>query len=202
MMHVATGTRAVTGDACCAEKVRVRRATFSAHSRPALDPARRFPRLPATPAATDRPNPLHRARSRVHAGSILFAALHPPRNILSAFQPSCIQPSWLVRSFCPPSLWLPLSLQSTYSATLAELKRSKLNIIPLIYRALFSSIVLIYLTLAFPLFQNQLGGCTMSGWLDQFECLDIIGNGSFGVIRKVRRKADNQVRPPSSVTLL
>jgi serine/threonine protein kinase len=33
----------------------------------------------------------------------------------------------------------------------------------------------------------------MSSWLDQFESLDVIGNGSFGVIRKVRRKADGQV---------
>jgi hypothetical protein len=31
-------------------------------------------------------------------------------------------------------------------------------------------------------------------WLDQFESLDVIGNGSFGVIRKVRRKADGAVR--------
>ncbi|EIN11156.1 kinase-like protein [Punctularia strigosozonata HHB-11173 SS5] len=30
-------------------------------------------------------------------------------------------------------------------------------------------------------------------WLDQFECLDVIGNGSFGIIRKVRRKTDGVI---------
>ncbi|KAJ3576814.1 hypothetical protein NP233_g162 [Leucocoprinus birnbaumii] len=33
----------------------------------------------------------------------------------------------------------------------------------------------------------------MSSFLDQYEPLDIIGNGSFGIIRKVRRKADGMV---------
>lgn len=31
-------------------------------------------------------------------------------------------------------------------------------------------------------------------FLDQYEPLDVIGNGSFGIIRKVRRKADGMVR--------
>jgi hypothetical protein len=31
-------------------------------------------------------------------------------------------------------------------------------------------------------------------FLDQYEPLDIIGNGSFGIIRKVRRKTDGVVR--------
>jgi hypothetical protein len=37
---------------------------------------------------------------------------------------------------------------------------------------------------------------TMSSaaFLDQYEPLDIIGNGSFGIIRKVRRKTDGLVR--------
>jgi hypothetical protein len=35
-------------------------------------------------------------------------------------------------------------------------------------------------------------------WLEQFESLDVIGNGSFGVIRKVRRKTDGAVRLRSS----
>jgi len=34
----------------------------------------------------------------------------------------------------------------------------------------------------------------MSSFIDQYEPLDIIGNGSFGIIRKVRRKADGVVR--------
>jgi hypothetical protein len=33
-----------------------------------------------------------------------------------------------------------------------------------------------------------------STFLDQYEPLDIIGNGSFGIIRKVRRKTDGVVR--------
>lgn len=33
-----------------------------------------------------------------------------------------------------------------------------------------------------------------SAFLDQYEPLDIIGNGSFGIIRKVRRKTDGVVR--------
>ncbi|KXN85884.1 G2-specific protein kinase nim-1 [Leucoagaricus sp. SymC.cos] len=33
----------------------------------------------------------------------------------------------------------------------------------------------------------------MTSFLDQYEPLDIIGNGSFGIIRKVRRKADGMV---------
>lgn len=32
-----------------------------------------------------------------------------------------------------------------------------------------------------------------SPFLDQYDSLDIIGNGSFGVIRKVRRKVDGEV---------
>jgi len=34
----------------------------------------------------------------------------------------------------------------------------------------------------------------MSSFNDQYEPLDIIGNGSFGIIRKVRRKVDDVVR--------
>jgi len=34
----------------------------------------------------------------------------------------------------------------------------------------------------------------MSSFLDLYEPLDIIGNGSFGVIRKVKRKSDGVVR--------
>jgi hypothetical protein len=30
-------------------------------------------------------------------------------------------------------------------------------------------------------------------WLEQFESIDVIGNGSFGVVRKVRRKTDGMV---------
>ena len=30
----------------------------------------------------------------------------------------------------------------------------------------------------------------MAAFIDQYEPLDVIGNGSFGIIRKVRRKAD------------
>ena len=37
-----------------------------------------------------------------------------------------------------------------------------------------------------------------SAFLDQYEALDIIGNGSFGIIRKVRRKTDGVVRPAMS----
>lgn len=33
----------------------------------------------------------------------------------------------------------------------------------------------------------------MSGSIDQYEPLEIIGNGSFGIIRKVRRKNDSTV---------
>ncbi|TFK31646.1 kinase-like domain-containing protein, partial [Crucibulum laeve] len=33
----------------------------------------------------------------------------------------------------------------------------------------------------------------MSSFLDQYESLDVIGNGSFGIIRKVRRKADGLI---------
>jgi len=36
----------------------------------------------------------------------------------------------------------------------------------------------------------------MSSFIDQYEPLDIIGNGSFGIIRKVRRKVDDVVRSP------
>jgi len=35
----------------------------------------------------------------------------------------------------------------------------------------------------------------MSSFLDQYDPLDIIGNGSFGIIRKVRRKSDGLVSP-------
>lgn len=37
----------------------------------------------------------------------------------------------------------------------------------------------------------------MSAFLDLYEPLDIIGNGSFGIIRKVRRKSDGLVGPPT-----
>ena len=33
-----------------------------------------------------------------------------------------------------------------------------------------------------------------SAFLDSYEPLDVIGNGSFGIIRKVRRKTDGLVR--------
>jgi hypothetical protein len=33
----------------------------------------------------------------------------------------------------------------------------------------------------------------MSSFLEQYESLDVVGNGSFGIIRKVRRKSDGQV---------
>lgn len=33
----------------------------------------------------------------------------------------------------------------------------------------------------------------MPAFLDSYEPLDIIGNGSFGIIRKVRRKSDGMV---------
>jgi hypothetical protein len=33
-------------------------------------------------------------------------------------------------------------------------------------------------------------------FLDQYEPLDVIGNGSFGIIRKVRRKQDGAVSTP------
>jgi len=36
----------------------------------------------------------------------------------------------------------------------------------------------------------------MSSFLDNFEPLDVIGNGSFGIIRKVRRKQDGVVSSP------
>lgn len=35
----------------------------------------------------------------------------------------------------------------------------------------------------------------MASPLDLYEPLDIVGNGSFGIIRKVRRKADGLVSP-------
>jgi len=35
----------------------------------------------------------------------------------------------------------------------------------------------------------------MNNFLELYEPLDIIGNGSFGIIRKVRRKSDGQVSP-------
>ena len=35
--------------------------------------------------------------------------------------------------------------------------------------------------------------------LEQYESLDVIGNGSFGIIRKVRRKSDGVVRDFSFV---
>lgn len=38
---------------------------------------------------------------------------------------------------------------------------------------------------------------TMSNILDLYEPLDVIGNGSFGIIRKVKRKSDGLVRVPS-----
>ena len=34
---------------------------------------------------------------------------------------------------------------------------------------------------------------TMVAFLEQYESLDVIGNGSFGIIRKVRRILDGQV---------
>lgn len=34
----------------------------------------------------------------------------------------------------------------------------------------------------------------MAAFLDMYEPLDVIGNGSFGIIRKVRRKSDGLVR--------
>ncbi|KAF6750271.1 kinase-like domain-containing protein [Ephemerocybe angulata] len=33
----------------------------------------------------------------------------------------------------------------------------------------------------------------MAAWLEQYDPLDVIGNGSFGIIRKVRRKADGLI---------
>jgi hypothetical protein len=33
-----------------------------------------------------------------------------------------------------------------------------------------------------------------SPFLDNYEPLDVIGNGSFGIIRKVRRRTDGSVR--------
>ena len=40
----------------------------------------------------------------------------------------------------------------------------------------------------------------MSTLLDLYEPLDVIGNGSFGIIRKVKRKSDGLVRPkPTSL---
>lgn len=40
---------------------------------------------------------------------------------------------------------------------------------------------------------------TVANHLDEYEPLDIIGNGSFGIIRKVRRKADGEVRSITKV---
>lgn len=37
-------------------------------------------------------------------------------------------------------------------------------------------------------------------FLNQYEPLDIVGNGSFGVIRKVRRKTDGAVRASTLAT--
>jgi NIMA (never in mitosis gene a)-related kinase 2 len=34
----------------------------------------------------------------------------------------------------------------------------------------------------------------MPSFLDSYEPLDVIGNGSFGIIRKVKRKSDGMVR--------
>jgi hypothetical protein len=39
----------------------------------------------------------------------------------------------------------------------------------------------------------------MSSFLDLYDPLDIIGNGSFGIIRKVRRKSDGLVSSYHSV---
>jgi hypothetical protein len=36
-------------------------------------------------------------------------------------------------------------------------------------------------------------------FLEQYDALDVIGNGSFGIIRKVRRKADGIVSPLGTV---
>lgn len=41
----------------------------------------------------------------------------------------------------------------------------------------------------------------MSSFLSLYEPLDVIGNGSFGIIRKVRRKADGVVRLLSNLDL-
>jgi hypothetical protein len=41
---------------------------------------------------------------------------------------------------------------------------------------------------------------TPSLFLDAYEPIDVIGNGSFGVIRKVRRKEDGAVRPAGRTT--
>lgn len=35
---------------------------------------------------------------------------------------------------------------------------------------------------------------TKTQFLDAYDAIDVIGNGSFGIIRKVRRKEDGQVR--------
>lgn len=40
-----------------------------------------------------------------------------------------------------------------------------------------------------------------SSFLEQYEPLDVIGNGSFGIIRKVRRKSDGLVRVQLSLSL-
>lgn len=37
---------------------------------------------------------------------------------------------------------------------------------------------------------------TTSSFLDNYEPLDVIGNGSFGIIRKVKRKQDGVVSSP------
>ena len=49
-----------------------------------------------------------------------------------------------------------------------------------------------YLTLS-SLDPSSTPSATMASPLDLYEPLDIIGNGSFGIIRKVRRKADGVV---------
>jgi len=38
-------------------------------------------------------------------------------------------------------------------------------------------------------------------FLDNYEPLDVIGNGSFGIIRKVRRKSDGLVRQQLAVLI-
>ena len=40
-----------------------------------------------------------------------------------------------------------------------------------------------------------------TGFLDLYEPLEVIGNGSFGIIRKVRRKSDGEVSVPDFVAL-
>jgi hypothetical protein len=41
--------------------------------------------------------------------------------------------------------------------------------------------------------EPRVSNSPMSAFLDLYDSLDIIGNGSFGIIRKVRRKADGMV---------